>query len=108
VSVFQLVELAVILAFVVWAFVRVFVQRVAFLTYFAIAIVALWEGFELVPTLLNGFVLIALPAFVARAATVVALGTGVALLLMGFRLADQRDASAGQLEGEDDAAWELA
>jgi hypothetical protein len=108
VSVFQLVELAVILAFVLWAFVRVFVQRVAFLTYFAIAIVALWEGLELVPTLLNGFVLIALPAFVARAATVVALGTGVGLLLVGFRLADRRDESPGQLEGEDDAAWELA
>ena len=39
----------------------------------------LWEGFGLIPTLTNGFVLIALPAFVARVAAVVALGTAAGI-----------------------------
>jgi hypothetical protein len=113
VSVFQLVELAVVLAFVAWALFRLLVQRPGFFSYLVIAIVALWEGLELIPTLLNGFVLIALPAFVARAATVVALGTGVGLLLMVFRLAEwpsgsEADRAEEELESEDDGAWELA
>jgi hypothetical protein len=114
VSVVQLVELAVVLAFVAWALFRVTIQRPGFFTYLVIAIVALWEGIELVPTLLNGFVLIAEPAFVARAATVIAVGSGVCLLLMIFRLhdleLDKREAehSVEQLDGEDEDAWELA
>ena len=57
------------------------------------------------------FVLIALPAFVARTATVLALGTGVALLLMMFRLADlghDREEPAEELQGEDHGTLELA
>jgi hypothetical protein len=109
---FQLVELAVILAFVLWGLFRVIVQRPGFFSYFVIAIVALWEGLELIPTLENGFVLIAVPAFAARAASVVALGAGVGLLLMVFRLADLRHERSGEdgrpadeFEAED---WELA
>jgi hypothetical protein len=115
VSAFHLVELGIILAFVLWALVRVLAQRAGYFTYFAIGIVGLWQGLELVPTLLYGFVLIALPAAVARVATVLALGAGVGLVLMGFRLAGQGWASSGEsgrrsaeLEGEDDSAWELA
>ena len=59
---------------------RVCFGRAGYFTYFAIAFVALWEGSELIPTLLNGFVLIALPAFVARAAAVVCLGTAAGLI----------------------------
>ena len=114
VSVVQLVELSIVLAFVAWGLFRVVFQRPGFFTYLVIAIVALWEAIELIPTLFNGFVLIALPAFVARAATVVALGSGVCLILMIFRLhdleLDQRLAgrSVDQLEGDDEDAWELA
>ncbi len=115
VPVFQLLEMGVILAYVLWAAVRVFLQRPGFFTYFVIAIAALWEGLELVPTLVDGYVLIALPAFVARVATVLALGCGASLLLMVFRLAAQRaDSSEGRaraadsFEAEDDADWELA
>ncbi len=115
VSVLQLVELVLILAFVAWGLFRVLVQRPGFFTYFVIAIVALWQGLEMVPTLVNGFVLIAEPAIVARTATVVALGSGAALLLMVFRLYDEQDETAGEargpaeaLEQKDDNAWELA
>ncbi len=115
VPVIQLVELGVILAFVLWGLVRVLWRRTRFFAYFLIAIVALWEGLELIPTLLNGFVLIAVPAFVARAASVVAVATGVGLLLLVFRRFDQheespaeRRSSVEEPEGEDDSAWELA
>ena len=115
VSVFQLVELAAILAFVLWGFFRVGFGRAGAFTYFGIAVVALWEGFGLIPTLTNGFVLIALPAFVARVAAVVGLGTAAGLILLMFRLydlqdespADRRDAAA-EREGQDEDAWELA
>jgi hypothetical protein len=112
VSTFQLATLAAILAFVVWGLFRVIFQRAGFLTYLVIAIVALWHGLELFQTLDNGFVLIALPAFVARTASVVALGAGIGLLLMVFRLAELRhersqedERQPEELESED---WELA
>ena len=115
VSVFQLVELAAILAFVTWGLIRVASRRAGAFTYFGIALVALWEGFGLIPTLTNGFVLIALPAFVARAAAVVALGTAAGLILLMFRLYDLQDEPeadghdpAAELEGQDEDAWELA
>jgi hypothetical protein len=112
VSVLQLLELGVVLAFVLWGLFRVIFQRPGFFTYLVIAIAALWEGLELFSTLDNGFVLIAVPAFAARAACVVALGSGVGLLLMVFRLADLRhersaegEGPAEEFEAED---WELA
>jgi hypothetical protein len=110
VSVFQLVELALVLAFVAWRMVRLLTGRSRYFSYLVIAIVALWESAELIPTLLNGFVLIALPAFVARATSVVGLGAGVGLLLLVFRLADyEADAAPASAEElEDDPAWELA
>jgi hypothetical protein len=90
VSVGQLVVLGVILAFVAWGLARVVLRQPGFFSYFVIAIVALWEGFELIPTLVHGFVLIAVPAFVARTAAVLALGCAASLLLMIFRLYDQQ------------------
>jgi hypothetical protein len=115
VSAFQLVELGAILAFVGWGLFRVLFRRPGFFTYFVIAIVALWEGLELIPTLTNGFVLIALPAFVARVATVLALGGAAGLLLLVFRLHELQQESPpdggraeAELEGQDEDAWELA
>lgn len=110
ISVLQLIELALVLAFVVWALVRVVSRRAGYFSYFVIAIIALWQGAVLIPTLLDGFVLIELPAFVARTVAVVALATGVGLLLMVFRLYDDETRSArrkvAQREGEDDSALE--
>jgi hypothetical protein len=114
ISVFELVELAAVLAFAVWALHRLLFVRHGYFTYFMIAIVALWQGAELIPTLLQGFVLAAEPAFLARTAAVVCLGTGAALILMVFRLADLRDTppaeadEPAEVEAEDDNAWELA
>ena len=45
----------------------------------------------MITTLLYGFVLISLPAFLARVATIVCLGTGAGLLIFVFRLSDYRD-----------------
>jgi hypothetical protein len=115
VPVLQVVELGVVLAFVAWGVVRVVFRRSGFFSYFVIAIVALWQGLELIPTLTNGFVLIAIPAFVARAATVLALGTAVGLLLLVFRLHELQAESGGdtrrsaaELQETDEDSWELA
>lgn len=114
VTVFQLIELALVLAFAVRALYRLLFSTPGYFTYFLIAIVALWQGVELIPTLFEGYVLAAGPAFVGRAAAVTCLATGIALLPMVFRIADERDRSSeerdgpGEHETEHDSAWELA
>jgi hypothetical protein len=103
VSVFQLIAFAVLVAFLVWAVRQLLLRRAGYFTYFAIAFVAIYEGAQLVPTLLNGFVLAAVPAVVARTAAVVCLGCGATLLLFSFRLVDlQRDESEDGEEFEDE------
>jgi hypothetical protein len=89
VSAGQYLELAVVGVFVAWALARVVLGRAGFAVHFMIAAVAIWEGFNLLPTLLHGYVLIDLPAFPARAVTVLCLGCGTSLLLTMFRLADR-------------------
>lgn len=114
VTVFQLIELGFVLAFAVWALYRLLFTTPGYFFYLVIAIVALWQGVELMPTLFEGFVLAAGPAFVARTAAVVSVATGIGLLLMVFRIADVRDRSSDdsdepdQREAEHDGAWELA
>ena len=84
----QVVELAVVLAFAAWALYRVIVDRPGYVPYFAIAFVALWEGFNTAGTLINHYVLLALPAAAARVASVVCLGAGAGILVLVFRLAE--------------------
>jgi hypothetical protein len=113
VTVLQLIELGLVMAFVVWALFRVLARRSGFFLYFVIGLVALWQGLEMSPTLVNGFVLIPLPPFLARAAAVVALGAGAGLLVMGFRLFEAQGDPAAEEPGPVDAlaeddAWELA
>jgi hypothetical protein len=91
ISILQFVELALILAFVGWGFSQALFRRPGYFTCFLIGVAALWAGGELIRTLLYGFVLISLPAFLARTATIVCLGTGIGLLVLVFRLSDQRD-----------------
>ena len=102
VSVFQLVQLAVIVGFVGWGLHAVLIRRSGWFAMFRIAWAALWAGFELLPTLLNGFVLIALPAFVARASAVLCLGCGAGLLVLVSRLSARRGAPPA-LEAVDDS-----
>ncbi len=112
-SVFQLIAFAVFVGFVVWASRQLLLRRAGYFSYFAIGFVAIYEGGQLIPTLLNGFVLAAVPAFVARAAAVVCLGCGSGLLLLSFRLADLERADSDdpeELEDEfedGDRAWGL-
>ena len=91
VSVFQLVELAFILAFVAWGLWRALLRGPGYFSAFLIAVGAIWAGGVLIPTLVRGFVLISLPAFLARTVTVLCLATGAALLLLVFRLIDHDD-----------------
>jgi hypothetical protein len=115
VSTFQVIGLALILAFVAWALSRLVLARPGYFFYLVVAVAALWQGAELFPTLLDGFVLAAVPAFVARVAAVVCIGTGIGLLLIVFRMsqrpgedaADEHDDWTGDRELEDEAAWEL-
>ena len=85
VSVFQIFTLAVIVVFVVWALRQLLLHRETYFTFFALACLAIWQGVNLLPTLWNGFVLAAVPAFAARLACVVGLGCGVGLLIVSSR-----------------------
>ena len=85
VSVFQILTLAVIVVFVVWTLRQLLLRRESYFTSFAVACLAIWQGVNLLPTLWNGFVLAAVPAFAARAACVVGLGCGVGLLIVSSR-----------------------
>ena len=101
-GVLQLIELVVVLAFVAWGLYRVLLQRPGYFSYFVVAFVGLWEGVVLIPTLVHGFVLIALPASVARACAVLCLGGGVGLLVLAFRLSDQLQGRRARSRGEVD------
>jgi hypothetical protein len=110
VTAFQLVELALIYAFIAWGLWRVTFRPRGYFHYLLIALVALSQGLLLIPTLLDGFVLIALPAFVARASSVVCVGAGLGLLLLVFRLPALHETAAAEDEWEPELeeAWELA
>jgi hypothetical protein len=119
VSVGQEVTLAVALAFVAWAARRLALRRHGWFTFFLIAGAAIWEGASLISVLLHGFVLLALPPFVARAAVVTCLSAGLGLLAIVFALAERpvrgrpprsagpADRSAeAERTGEDLEAWQ--
>jgi hypothetical protein len=88
VAVEQFVVLAIVLALVGWALLRVLRRRQGLVLEILIAFAALEVGWQLAPTLVHGFVLIALPAFLARAAAVLGLGVGAGLLVLVLRLAE--------------------
>jgi hypothetical protein len=93
VSVWQLIVLAALLAVAGWAAYRLLSRRHTYFLFFVVAVVAIWSGIELLPVLLHGFVLAALPAVLARIAAVLCLSTGASLLVLAFRLADVRERS---------------
>ena len=94
VSIGQYIGLGVILALAAWGLFRVLVRRPGYFAFLVIAVVAVWEGIQLVPTLLNGFVLAAVPAFAARTAAVVCLGGAAGLLSLVTRIADRAEAAS--------------
>jgi hypothetical protein len=114
VGAFSLIEFVVIVALVAWCLWRVLSSRAGFFMHFAIAFFAVAVGLELVPTLLHGFALTAVPAFLARTLAVVCLATGLGLLPYAFRMAARADAASpssaydDELDEEDDGAWGLA
>jgi hypothetical protein len=83
------IDQLVILAFVAWGLRRALFKPPGWFGYCLISMAALWGGLVAVPTLTHGYVLMSLPAFVARAAAVLCLGAGAGLLLIMFRLVDQ-------------------
>jgi hypothetical protein len=100
---FQLVELGLLLAFVAWGVHRVIFWHGGYFRFVVISFVALVEGVELIPTLSHGFVLLAVPAFLARAATVACLGCGAGLLLVAWRLPEQSVKTAPEAHAQDRA-----
>ncbi|MGH2859039.1 MAG: hypothetical protein ACRDMJ_16310 [Solirubrobacteraceae bacterium] len=106
---FHLVELAAILLFAAWAARRVTTRPTGPFAHCTIAIVAIWQGLELMPVLWNGFVLIALPPTLARIAVVACLGAGIALLPVAIRLpGGPEDEEEGDPEADlgPDDPWE--
>jgi len=112
----QDVELAIILAFAAWGLYRLLLQKPGSITYFVIAFAALWQGIGLIPVLRDGFVLIDLPAFVARTATLLCLACGAAILLLVFRRdtlpertpAPDHPQTTSEVDADDrDEAWEV-
>ncbi|MGH2870260.1 MAG: hypothetical protein ACRDNK_22160, partial [Solirubrobacteraceae bacterium] len=105
VSVAQGLTLATIAVFVLWGARRTVLGRLGWFALFAISVLAIWEGVQLTPTLLNGFVLAAVPPFVARAAAVLCLGSGISLCLLAIRLAAPTTLKSGdRTDASDDAS----
>ena len=98
----QWVELSIVAAFVAWGARHVLFGRPNYFSYFVISTITLWEGLNLLPTLLKGYVLIALPAFPARTTTVLCLACGISILWPAFRLADRRSDRLENTEGDGD------
>jgi hypothetical protein len=82
VGVGQLIVLSLVLAFVAYGLLRLVIGRAGGFHLFVISFVALWAGGTVVEVLLNGFVLMSVPTFVARVAAVICLGCGGALFLV--------------------------
>ncbi len=87
VSIEQLVVAVALLAFAAWGVGRALLDRVGFVLDLVVGFVALWMGFELLSTLLHGFVLAAVPPFVARSVAVLCIGGGLGLILLAVRIA---------------------
>lgn len=108
ISGFGVVELAFITAFAVWAARRVLTDRAGSFTLFVIAVVAVWEAVSLLPTLFNGYVLLAVPPFLGRLATIICLGGAIALVFPIVRLLRREQEEAPSESADDDVASAMA
>lgn len=93
ITAWQIGLLVVILAFIAAGLAWTLWGRPGCFFLFVICVASLWEDFELVPTLVHGYVLMAMPAFLIRAAAVLCLGAGAGLLLLVVRMADLPEGS---------------
>jgi hypothetical protein len=84
VGAFQLVVVGALIVFMAWALRGT--TGGGFFPLLVTAFVALWIGGLLIPTLLHGYVLTAVPAFWSRLACVACLASGPGLILLAFRL----------------------
>jgi hypothetical protein len=82
VTLLQTVLLGLALAVAVVALARILMARARLPLFFLIGAAALGTGFDLLPALLNGFVLVAVPPFLARAGTVLCLSCGLSLFAL--------------------------
>lgn len=82
------VVVVLVAVFSCWAGWRLIKDRAGALVLSATALLGGWLGLTLVPSLLHGYVLLAVPPFFARAATVVCLGGAFSLILWIVRRAD--------------------
>lgn len=97
VGAFQWIMIGILAAFVFWALPGA--VRARWVPLLVIAFAAMWVGGLLVPTLLHGFVLTAIPAFPTRAAAVACLASAPAVVLLVFRLALSEDRADSQQKG---------
>jgi hypothetical protein len=111
VSVFQLVELSLLLAFVAAVLWRLVSGRFGFLTLLVVSVVALYEDLVAFPVLLHGYVLMSVPPALARAAVTVCIGATAALLPVAIRIGDRTPLDPedpellGPLDDEAEEAW---
>jgi hypothetical protein len=96
VSLGQEIILVAALAFVAWGAWRLVLRRHGWFTCFVIAAAALWEGGSLIAVLLDGYVLMALPPFLARVAVVACLSAGLGLLPIVFAIAERPTRGRGR------------
>ncbi len=107
ISVLQIVFLVLELAFVAWGLRRLVLRRHGWFTFFVIAAAAIYQGATLVTVLLRGYVLLELPALLARVAVVTCLAAGAGLVPLVFRIAPQPGTGSGAGEAADDELdWE--
>jgi hypothetical protein len=104
----QLVALFVVVVCVTYGASRVLRGQAGYFLLFAIAFASLWAGGILITTLLHPFVLMVIPGFLARCATVVCLGGGISLILVSLRMLGQTGAtrprrSRGSADGGHDS-----
>lgn len=79
-------ELTLICVPTAWTVWRVARDRAGALTFFLVSLVGIWEAISLIPTLFNGYVLLAVGPFLGRLATIICLGGAVALILPAVRV----------------------
>jgi hypothetical protein len=90
----ELVVLGLILIATIGGAARLASGRSGYVLLFAVALGAIWLGLMLSPALVHGYVLLALPAFVDRATSVLLLGGGGSLILLALRALDRNWARA--------------
>lgn len=84
----QIALLVVVLVPTLAALAYTVFRKPGFFFYLLVAVATLGGDFELVPTLLHGYLLMAEPALLARAAAVVCAGCGAGLMLLTLRIGD--------------------